>query len=90
MLIFRVCCIPQVDVSQQSLQLQWNNRSDEEKQTNIEDLFTISFIVTCTLEFAMMSVVNNVNNVPRARVKLTLPPVLREEEDFLFPLIVNM
>ena len=26
----------------------------------------------------------------RARVKLTLPPVLREEEDFQFPLIVNM
>ena len=25
-----------------------------------------------------------------ARVKLTLPPVLREEEDFTFPLIVNM
>ena len=26
----------------------------------------------------------------KARVKLTLPPVLREEEDFIFPLIVNM
>ena len=25
-----------------------------------------------------------------ARVRLTLPPVLREEEDFTFPLIVNM
>ena len=25
-----------------------------------------------------------------ARVKLTLPPVLRAEEDFVFPLIVNM
>ena len=25
-----------------------------------------------------------------ARVKLTLPPVLREEEDFTFPVIVNM
>ena len=25
-----------------------------------------------------------------ARVKLTLPPVLREEEDFSFPLLVNM
>lgn len=25
-----------------------------------------------------------------ARVRLTLPPVLREEEDFSFPLIVNM
>jgi len=26
----------------------------------------------------------------KARVKLTLPPVLREEEDFIFPLIVNI
>ena len=26
----------------------------------------------------------------KARVKLTLPPVLREEEDFVFPLIVNV
>ena len=25
-----------------------------------------------------------------ARVRLTLPPVLREEEDFSFPLLVNM
>ena len=25
-----------------------------------------------------------------ARVRLTLPPVLREEEDFTFPLIVNV
>ena len=25
-----------------------------------------------------------------ARVKLTLPPVLREDEDFAFPLLVNM
>ena len=25
-----------------------------------------------------------------ARVKLTLPPVLREDEDFVFPLIINM
>ena len=25
-----------------------------------------------------------------ARVKLTLPPVLREDEDYKFPLLVNM
>jgi len=30
------------------------------------------------------------NSEYRARVKLTLPPVLREEEDFQFPLIVNI
>ena len=26
----------------------------------------------------------------KARVKLTIPPVIREEEDFVFPLIVNV
>ena len=26
----------------------------------------------------------------KARVKLTIPPVLREEEDFVFPLLVNV
>ena len=30
------------------------------------------------------------NTFTKARVKLTLPPVLRKNEDYTFPLLVNM
>ena len=29
-------------------------------------------------------------SITPARVKLIVPPVLREEEDFVFPLLINM